>query len=97
MRKASKSRGSRCSVARAYIYGRNRPNLHVITDATVLRVTFDGKRAAGVAVARNGRVETPDARAEVDAPMTSADSAPPIDAGSDEHARPSVAKHAQVL
>ncbi|WP_179402914.1 GMC family oxidoreductase [Burkholderia guangdongensis] len=57
--------GSRCSVARAYIYGRSRPNLHVITDATVLRVAFDGKRASGVSVARGGRVETLGARAEV--------------------------------
>ena len=57
--------GSRCSVARAYIYDRNRPNLHVITDATVLRVGFDGKRAVGVVVSRNGRVETLAARAEV--------------------------------
>jgi len=57
--------GSRCSVARAYIYGRNRPNLHVITDATVLRVGFDGKRAVGVVVSRDGRVETLGARAEV--------------------------------
>ncbi|WP_049104131.1 GMC family oxidoreductase, partial [Burkholderia cenocepacia] len=57
--------GSRCSVARAYIYGRNRPNLHVLTDATVLRVGFDGKRAVGVVVSRNGRVETLGARAEV--------------------------------
>jgi choline dehydrogenase-like flavoprotein len=58
--------GSRCSVARAYIYGRNRPNLHVITDATVLRVGFDGKRAVGVVVSRDGRVETLGARAEGD-------------------------------
>ncbi|MET5021404.1 GMC family oxidoreductase N-terminal domain-containing protein, partial [Burkholderia pseudomallei] len=36
--------GSRCSVARAYVYGRARPNLHVSVDATVLRVVFDGKR-----------------------------------------------------
>ena len=36
----------------------------MITDATVLRVTFDGKRAAGVAIAQR-RVETLDARAEV--------------------------------
>jgi len=28
---------------------------YVITDATVLRVGFDGKRAIGVTVSRNGR------------------------------------------
>ncbi|AGK47323.1 GMC oxidoreductase family protein [Burkholderia thailandensis MSMB121] len=57
--------GARCSVARAYVYGRTRPNLHVIVDATVLRVVFDGKRATGVELARGGRVETLGARAEV--------------------------------
>ncbi|AOK28186.1 MULTISPECIES: GMC family oxidoreductase [Burkholderia] len=57
--------GARCSVARAYVYGRTRPNLHVIVDATALRVVFDGKRATGVEVARGGRVETLGARAEV--------------------------------
>ena len=36
-----------------------------MTDATVLRVGFDGKRAVGVVVSRNGRIETLGARAEV--------------------------------
>ena len=57
--------GRRCSVARAYVYDRARPNLHVLTDATVLRVTFDGNVASGVEMVRGGRVETLDARAEV--------------------------------
>ena len=57
--------GRRCSVARAYIYDRPRPNLHLIADATVLRVTFNGKRASGVEVVRGGRTETLEARAEV--------------------------------
>ncbi|MCC8405573.1 GMC family oxidoreductase N-terminal domain-containing protein [Paraburkholderia sp. MMS20-SJTN17] len=57
--------GRRCSVARAYIYDRPRANLHTIADATVLRVVFDGKRARGVEIARGGRTETLDARAEV--------------------------------
>ncbi|KGS01574.1 GMC family oxidoreductase [Burkholderia sp. ABCPW 111] len=57
--------GSRCSVARAYVYGRTRPNLHVIVDATVLRVAFDGKRATGVEISRGGRGELLGARAEV--------------------------------
>ncbi|MET5020168.1 GMC family oxidoreductase N-terminal domain-containing protein, partial [Burkholderia pseudomallei] len=57
--------GSRCSVARAYVYVRTRPNLHVIVDATVLRVVFDGKRATGVEFARDGRTEQLAARAEV--------------------------------
>ncbi|MBN3806586.1 GMC family oxidoreductase [Paraburkholderia sp. Ac-20336] len=57
--------GRRCSVARAYIYDRPRANLHMIADATVLRVVFDGKRASGVEIVRGGRTETLEARAEV--------------------------------
>ncbi|MGA7780560.1 MAG: GMC family oxidoreductase N-terminal domain-containing protein [Paraburkholderia sp.] len=57
--------GRRCSVARAYVYDRARPNLHTLTDATVLRVTFDGKAANDVEIVRGGRVETLAARAEV--------------------------------
>jgi choline dehydrogenase-like flavoprotein len=57
--------GRRCSVARAYIYGRERPNLHTLADATVLRVIFDGKRASGVEIVRGGRSEMLEARAEV--------------------------------
>lgn len=57
--------GRRCSVARAYIYDRARPNLHTIADATVLRVAFKGKRASGVEIVRGGRRETLEARAEV--------------------------------
>jgi choline dehydrogenase-like flavoprotein len=57
--------GRRCSVARAYIYDRERPNLHTIADATVLRVAFNGKRASGVEIVRGGRTQTLEARAEV--------------------------------
>ncbi|QGZ55863.1 GMC family oxidoreductase [Paraburkholderia acidiphila] len=57
--------GERCSVARAYLYGRERPNLHLIPNATVLRVTFEGARASGVELARGGAIETLQARAEV--------------------------------
>jgi choline dehydrogenase-like flavoprotein len=57
--------GERCTVARAYLYGHARPNLHLIADATVLRVTFDGARASGVEVARGGQIERIAARAEV--------------------------------
>ncbi|HEY2000062.1 GMC family oxidoreductase [Paraburkholderia sp.] len=57
--------GRRCSVARAYIYDRTRPNLHTLADATVLRVRFDGKRASGVEIVRGGRTGTLEARAEV--------------------------------
>ncbi|WP_321915316.1 GMC family oxidoreductase [Paraburkholderia sp. J11-2] len=57
--------GERCTVARAYLYARERPNLHLIANATVLRVTFDGARASGVELARGGATETLQARAEV--------------------------------
>ncbi|HEY4806055.1 MAG TPA: GMC family oxidoreductase N-terminal domain-containing protein [Paraburkholderia sp.] len=61
--------GERCTVARAYLYDgartRKRPNLHLIANATVLRVTFDGARASGVELARGGAIETLRARAEV--------------------------------
>ncbi|WP_321942909.1 GMC family oxidoreductase [Paraburkholderia tropica] len=57
--------GERCTVARAYLYGKPRPNLHLIADATVLRVSFDGVRATGVDVVRAGRSERIEARAEV--------------------------------
>jgi len=60
--------GRRCSAARAYLYGaagRERPNLHLIADATVLRVLFEDKRATGVEVMRGGCRETLEARAEV--------------------------------
>ncbi|WP_395060791.1 GMC family oxidoreductase [Paraburkholderia silvatlantica] len=57
--------GERCTVARAYLYGRERPNLHLIADATVLRVSFDGARASGVELARGGAIERLQARAEV--------------------------------
>ncbi len=56
--------GERCTVARAYLYGKPRENLHLIADATVLRVVFDGTRASGVEVARGGRTEILRARAE---------------------------------
>ncbi|WP_321787632.1 GMC family oxidoreductase [Paraburkholderia sp. J94] len=57
--------GERCTVARAYLYSQPRPNLHLIADATVLRVSFDGARATGVEIARAGRSERIEARAEV--------------------------------
>ncbi|MEM5371572.1 GMC family oxidoreductase N-terminal domain-containing protein [Paraburkholderia azotifigens] len=57
--------GQRWSVARAYIYGRSRPNLHTIADAAVLRVLFEGKRATGVEVMRGGVKGIVEARCEV--------------------------------
>jgi len=44
-------KGQRFSAARAFLDPvRNRPNLHIVTGASVERVFFDGNRAAGVVV-----------------------------------------------
>ncbi len=43
----------------------DRNNLHVITQAHVTRVVFEGKRAVGVEYVKNGRLETVRARKEV--------------------------------
>ena len=50
--------GVRWSAARAFLDPmRSRPNLTVVTDALVHRVTFEGKRATGVEFSRNGVAE----------------------------------------
>ena len=50
--------GRRCSTARAFLQpALSRPNLDVITEALALRICFDGTRAAGVEIARRGKVE----------------------------------------
>lgn len=47
--------GRRSSASAAYLKPvRNRPNLHIETDARVQRVIFDGKRACGVAFEQRG-------------------------------------------
>ena len=43
----------------------NRNNLHVITQAHVTKVVFEGKRAVGVEYVKNGRLETMRAQKEV--------------------------------
>jgi len=57
--------GRRCSTATAFLHpAEERPNLDVFTDALALRILFDGSRAVGVEVARDGNVE--EIRAERD-------------------------------
>jgi len=57
--------GRRCSTALAFLHpAAGRPNLDVITDAMALRIVFDGTRAVGVEIARDGKVE--EIRAERD-------------------------------
>jgi choline dehydrogenase-like flavoprotein len=58
--------GLRCSTVDAYLRpaGR-RSNLHVIPRALALRILFEGTRAVGVEIARDGRVERVRAEREV--------------------------------
>lgn len=57
--------GWRCSAARAYLYPDRPPNLHVITDMQVERITMDGRCATGIQGRRGGRRTTISARREV--------------------------------
>ncbi|MBP6748577.1 MAG: choline dehydrogenase [Xanthomonadaceae bacterium] len=58
--------GARCSTAAAYLAPiKNRPNLTVHTGALVSRITFDGRRANGVAYAMGGRAYHQPAAREV--------------------------------
>ncbi len=56
--------GQRFSAAKAYLTPavKARPNLEIRTDVQVERVTFDGKRASGIAFKRGGKPETAAAR-----------------------------------
>ena len=58
--------GARCSTAVAYLDpARQRPNLTIHTGAVVSRITFDGRRANGVAYAMNGQAYHQPAAREV--------------------------------
>ncbi len=66
--------GERWNAARAYLHGGNaadkrcnggRANLHVLTGTQALRIVFEGRHAAGVLVARDGREILLRARREV--------------------------------
>jgi choline dehydrogenase len=59
-------KGRRCSTAVAYLQpAMSRPNLKVLSNALVTRILFDGKRATGVEIARNGQLEEIRADSEV--------------------------------
>lgn len=59
-------RGIRWSTARAFLKpARKRANLDIRTHARVRRILFDGKRANGVELLRDGRTETVHANAEI--------------------------------
>jgi len=59
--------GERWSAARGYIhpYQRRRANLHVETAAQVTRILFEGRRAVGVEIRKDGRLREVRARREV--------------------------------
>jgi len=58
--------GFRCSTADAYLNpALGRDNLEVVTGAFVQRIAFEGDRAIGVEIVRNGSVETVRAEREV--------------------------------
>ncbi len=58
--------GLRCSCATAYLHpASERPNLDVITGALATRILFEGERAAGVEISRDGRPEQLRAQHEV--------------------------------
>ena len=51
--------GLRCSTATAYLKPiKNRPNLRIETDAMVLNILFDGKRASGIRFRQQGQEKT---------------------------------------
>ena len=56
--------GARFGAAKGYL-GTQHPNLTVIAEAQAQRVVFEGRRAAGVEILRDGKSETIGARAEV--------------------------------
>ena len=57
--------GKRCSAAQAYVYGRPQANLTVLSQTQARRVVFEGRRAIGVEVERQGRCDVIRARCEV--------------------------------
>ena len=59
-------KGVRASAATAYLWpARRRPNLRVLTEAHVTRITFVGRQATGVEFVRNGLAQRVEARREV--------------------------------
>jgi choline dehydrogenase-like flavoprotein len=61
----SQKDGSRFGAAKGYVAAVSRPNLTVLADTQVLRILFEGRRAVGVEVTREGQARRIDARAEV--------------------------------
>ncbi|MEK9752546.1 MAG: GMC family oxidoreductase N-terminal domain-containing protein [Rhodospirillaceae bacterium] len=59
-------KGLRYSTARAYLKdAKKRPNLDIVAEALVLRIDFDGRRAVGITIRRDGTERRIQARREV--------------------------------
>lgn len=57
--KVFQKNGERFGAARGYLHPvLDRPNLTVLTGASANKILFDGKRATGVEISRNGKTET---------------------------------------
>ena len=62
----TQKRGSRCSAATAFLQpARERPNLTVHSGSHATRIIFEGRRAAGVAYLRDGKLREAQARREI--------------------------------
>ena len=60
------AKGRRCSSAVAFLRpAEKRPNLHIVTEALVHKVIFEGRRAVGVQYSRGGQVHTVGAGREI--------------------------------
>jgi choline dehydrogenase len=58
--------GRRCSTAAGYLApARSRPNLTIVSEAMVLRLLIEGRRATGVEYLAGGRIEAADAGSDV--------------------------------
>lgn len=62
----TQDKGERCSASRAYLTdAAQRPNLHIVKDALVRRVLFQGTRASGVELMQGGQLSQLTANSEV--------------------------------
>ena len=57
--------GMRCNTSRAYLLGKNRKNLEIITNGQVLRILFANKKAIGVEFERDGNITNIKANREI--------------------------------
>ncbi|MGS0740505.1 GMC family oxidoreductase [Glaciimonas sp. GG7] len=61
----TQKQGERWNAARAFLHSAHLPNVAILTGAIALRIVFDGKRASGVCIVRDGIQSVLSARAEI--------------------------------